>query len=453
MATPFDMNYFLAFGFIGLCIFIGVFLRAKIKLFQRFLVPACLIGGLFGMAVVNLGLIPLNIELFQGIAYHFFIISFISIGLTREEKKPGETGQGREVLRGGLWMGLINGLSMTTQALLGSLLALGLAWVGVKVPLQFGLFLPLGFTQGPGQALVVGKVWEAGGFTDAVTLGLAFAAIGFFFALFLGVPLINWGVKKGYSSLGREELPGYFRRGFYSALEPKEPAGVMTTHTGNVDALAFQASAVGIVYMITYLIYYCFNSLAGSLPEAVWGFFFFFGMVAGILVRTVMQRSGVGHLLDPELQTRITSFSVDVLVTATLVAVELSVVWDYIVPLLVVTVAGGLWTTWLIIYFGRRVGGFGFERMIAQYGINTGTVSTGLVLLRVVDPGFKTRVALEVGIYALFALPFIMGTMLVIMFAPRWGLGALAQIGIFLGMTLIALTLLKVFKLWGKRTW
>ena len=45
MRAPFEMSYFLAFGFIGICIFIGVFLRAKIKFLQNFLVPACIFGG------------------------------------------------------------------------------------------------------------------------------------------------------------------------------------------------------------------------------------------------------------------------------------------------------------------------------------------------------------------------------------------------------------------------
>ena len=77
METPFEMSYFLAFGFIGICIYIGVFLRAKIKFLQNFLVPACMIGGIIGMILSNLNLIPLKAEYFQTLAYHFFIVSFI----------------------------------------------------------------------------------------------------------------------------------------------------------------------------------------------------------------------------------------------------------------------------------------------------------------------------------------------------------------------------------------
>jgi ESS family glutamate:Na+ symporter len=97
-------------------------------------------------------------------------------------------------------------------------------------------------------------------------------------------------------------------------------------------------------------------------------------------------------------------------------------VWEYIVPLVVISLVGGIWTTVYMLYFGRRLDNLGFERMCVQYGCNTGTVSTGLLLLRVIDPEFKTTVALETGLYSIFAAPFILGAMLVIMYAPQWGL-------------------------------
>ncbi|HDP81120.1 MAG TPA: hypothetical protein ENN21_09805 [Spirochaetes bacterium] len=454
MKTPFEMSHVLAFGFCGLVILVGVLLRAKIKFLQNYLVPSCMIGGLLGMALMNLKLIPLGEEFFQAIAYHFFILSFISIGLTRGEKATEGEGGGRGVLRGALWMGLINGASMSTQALLACLLVLGLWAAGFSMPLEFGLFLPLGFTQGPGQALAIGKAWEAGGFADAVTIGLAFAAIGFFFALFVGVPLINWGVRKGYVKPGvAGGLPDFFRKGYYRQEEQTETMGTMTTHPGNVDPLAFQAGVVGVVYGATYLLYFALSRVVGPLSDAAWGFFFFFGLMVGLVARLGFQKAGAGHMIDPRTQTRITGFCVDILVASTLIAVKLSVVWEYIVPLLVIALVGGAWTTVYMLYFGRRCEGHGFERMIVQYGCNTGTVSTGLVLLRVVDPDFKTSVAFETGLYSIFATPFILGTMVVIVYSSKWGLSLYQQMGIYLGLICVGLILLKVFGLWRKKQW
>ncbi len=452
MKTPFEMSYFLAFGFLGICIFVGVFLRARVPLLQKFLVPACMIGGVIGMIALNLNLIPLDAALFHAIAYHFFIVSFISIGLTASGQK--QKGAGKQVARGALWMGLVNGGSMASQALIGCLMVLGFGALGRDLPLSFGLFLPLGFTQGPGQALAVGKVWETGGFAEAISIGLAFAALGFFFALFVGIPLVNWGIRRGFTKLGREALPDYFRRGFYRPGQESGPTGMMTTHPGNVETLAFQAGAVGIVYLLTYLGFYLVQLAVGALSEATWGFFFFYGLLAGIVFRVGMQKLGCGHLLNPQTQTGITGFSVDVLVTATLVSVKLAVVWEYIVPLLAISAVGGVWTTFATVYLGRRIGGeLGFERMAVQYGVNTGTVSTGLLLLRVIDPQFKTSVALETGLYSIFAMPFILSAMLVIVYGPKWGLTVIHQMGIYLAMLLVVLGLLKAFHLWGKKDW
>ena len=412
-----------------------------------------MIGGIIGMILMNLHLIPFKLEIFQTIAYHFFIISFISIGLTGAPSASSGQGGTRRAARGALWMGLLNGASMASQALIGCGLILLLGMIGLKSPLQLGLFLPLGFTQGPGQALAVGKAWEAAGFTSAISLGLAFAAIGFFFAMLVGIPIVNWGIRKGLTQMGRVELPEHVRQGIYARDQIHEPTGMMTTHPGNVDPLAFQSAAIGIVYLLTYLGYYGLERLAGPLSSATWGFFFFFGMLVGILVRWLMGRAGVGYLLNPQTQNRLTSLGVDILVTSTLIAVQLSVVWQYMVPLLIITLIGGLWTTMFMLYFGRRLSELGFERMCVQYGCNTGTVSTGLLLLRVVDPGFKTSVSFETGLYSLFATPFILGTMLVILYASQWGLTVYHQMGIYLGMFLVALGLLKAFKLWGRRVW
>ncbi len=453
MSTPFDMNYFLALGFIGVCIYFGVFLRARIRFLQKFLVPSCMIGGIGGMILMNLKLIPLEVELFQSIAYHFFIISFIGIGLTPQLKVPGQKGRGKQVARGAIWMGLINGGSMTSQALIGCLLFLCFGLVGFDFPLQFGLFLPLGYTQGPGQALAIGKAWEAAGLTNAITMGLAVAAVGFLFAFFVGIPLINWGIRRGFTAMGKVELPDYFKRGTFLEKEQGEPLGIQTTHSGNVDSLAFQVCAIGIVYMLTYGLYALLTKLFGKLDPAMWGFFFFWALLVGILVKAVMGKTGNGHLLDRGSQIRLTGLSVDLLLTATLISVKAGVVWEYIIPLLILCLLGGIWTTFYVLYFGRRSGEMSFERMIVQYGVNTGTVSTGLLLLRVVDPEFKTTAALETGLYSLAATPFITGVMVVIAFGPKWGLNVYHQIGIYLGLLALILALLKLLGFWKKRVW
>ena len=206
MQVPFSFDALLIFGWMSIGLLIGVVLRAKIVLLQKFLFPSCLIGGVLGLAALSTGLLDLNTKDIETFAFHFFNISFISVGLTpntasAEEKKA------RGVLRGPLWMALVEGVTLPMQAVIGGLCVVLFGLAGRDLFPTFGFFAPLGFTEGPGQALSIGKVWEGFGFAHAATIGLTFAAIGFFFAFFVGVPLVNWGIRKGYSVQGRRSGP------------------------------------------------------------------------------------------------------------------------------------------------------------------------------------------------------------------------------------------------------
>ena len=52
------------FGLLSLMLLIGTLLRAKVKLFQDYLVPASIIGGLIGATFFTLFVFPLMVETF-----------------------------------------------------------------------------------------------------------------------------------------------------------------------------------------------------------------------------------------------------------------------------------------------------------------------------------------------------------------------------------------------------
>ncbi len=82
MKPFFDMSLLIAFGFLSLLLLLGVLLRAKIKFLQNFMVPACLTGGVIGFFILNTtGFPQVQPELYPALAYHFFTISFVCIGL------------------------------------------------------------------------------------------------------------------------------------------------------------------------------------------------------------------------------------------------------------------------------------------------------------------------------------------------------------------------------------
>ena len=163
----------------------------------------------------------------------------------------------------------------------------------------------------------------------------------------------------------------------------------------------------------------------------------------------VLQKSGAGHLLDGGVQRRLTGWSVDFLIVATIMAIQLVVVWKFIVPIVSMALACGIATTLLTVYLGKRLWSYNLERMVAIYGVVTGTVSSGLLLLRIVDPEFKTPVAVEIGIMNLFMVPVVLGSGILVNAPLWWGWSVGMTVLVFAGLLAVALVLLKTLKMVG----
>ncbi|MCU0845924.1 MAG: hypothetical protein MUC76_13475 [Spirochaetes bacterium] len=450
MHSPFPFQSLLDFGFLSIMILAGVFLRASVPVFQKYLFPSCMIGGVIGVVLINCGVITIAPDRLETFAFHFFNISFISVGLTagESEKKPGNRG---ELARGALWMSLFQGLSLPMQAIVGGLFVLLFGLFGTTLFKTFGFLAPLGFNEGPGQALSFGKAWESVGFEHAATIGLTFAAVGFFFAFIVGVPLANYGIKKGLAAFGSGDMPEGFRQGIVPANREQEIAGRLTFHSGNLETLAFQAAIIGMVYVITYfLVDFASRAAGAGVAGALWGFFFFWGMVVAVLVKAVMDKIGIGRLLDPGLQRRITGWSVDYLIVSTICAIQLIIVWQYILPVSLISLACGVLTILLALFLGKRIPSLNLERMLAIYGTSTGNISSGLLLLRIVDPEFKTGVAKELALFSVFVTPVTAAGMVLLNAPIWWGWGIEWVMAIFFGIILISVVLIRVLKLWGK---
>ena len=451
MKIPFPFEPCLVFGALAIFLLIGVILRAKIKFFQNFLIPSCLIGGVLGLVIINTGLINLSVSRLEAFAYHFFNISFISVGLTRGARRKEGTARGKEFVHGPLWMALVQSVTLPLQAIIGGLFVVFFGIFGMKLFPTFGFLVPLGFTEGPGQALSIGKVWEGVGFEHGATLGMTFAAIGFLFAFFVGVPLVNWGIRKGYAKHGTESLPQDLLVGIIPKSQQKESAGELTMHSGNIDTLAFQAALIGLVYVLTYGFIIQFGKiLPPDAASILWGFFFFFGMLIALILRILMGRLGVDHLIDPGVQRRITGWAVDFLIVSTVMAIQLVVVRRYILPIAVISLVTGILTTAVVVYLGRRIGSYNLERTAAIYGTVTGTVPSGLLLLRIVDPDFRSPVTMDIALMNVVVAPVIAGLMVLVNAPVWWDWSVGLTVLVFAVVMFLALIAIRVLKLWGE---
>ncbi len=444
------MPLLIAFAWMSGFMLLGTFLRARIKFFQKFLFPACLIGGVLGFVVMSLGWIKVGYNIFALIAFHLFSIGFVSVGLTGGGNMKG---LGKTVLKGSVWMGLVWTVSLCVQSIAGAGVVMGINQVLDPIYAGLGFLVGHGYTQGPGQTLAIASVWQnTFKIPDAISIGLSFAAAGFFVAAFVGVPLANWGVRKGYATNAPKDLPNEFLTGILDR-NTSHSAGKLTTHPANVDTMAIHMAILGLTYGLAYIVCYLLKTylFKGPMQAMAFGFIFFWGLLVAMVVRFVMGKLKIAYLIDDNVQRRVTGTTVDFLIVATMMAVKLTVVLTYIVQLTLVCVVVAILTLIIIMYFGRRIADFSFERMVALFGYCTGTAASGLLLLRIVDPEFKTPVAMEVGLMNLIAtftathLIFLVGGVP----APTT-LSVAALIGVEAATALGCLILLKVFRLWGK---
>jgi ESS family glutamate:Na+ symporter len=453
MGNPFSFDPALALSLIGVFLIVGVFLRAIVPFFQSFLLPSCLIGGVLGCVTLNSNIIDLPFTLFETIAYHCLNVAFISVGLTRNRKNSALSGRSKQIVRGAFWMALMKGITWPLQAIIGLLFVIFFTGMGQEIFPTFGLFLPLGFNEGPGQTLSLAKVYEEFGFQHASSIGLMFALMGYVFCFFVGMPLIRAGLKKGTARYGNNIMADDFLRGIIQRdrSDSGQISARKTLYSENIDNMAYQFALVGLVYIITYLLSYGLSMiLPVGTKKIVWGLFFGLGMIVAVIVTRIMIRIGVDYLVDPETQNRITGFSLDFMVAGTLMAIQLAVVWKYIVPILAISLTGGVFTLLSIVYFGKRQDNMNLERTIVVYGTYTGQLSTGLLLLRIVDPDFRSSLPMELGIYPFLVFPYTVSCIIFASGQVSWGWGIWQTIGIYGAMMVISLVLVKVLKYWGK---
>ena len=153
---------------------------------------------------------------------------------------------------GPLWMALTQSAVFPLQAIIGLSCVLLLGMFGKDLFSTFGLLLPIGFNEGPGQALSIGKVYAEFGFQNAVTVGLTFPVVGYIFCFFVGMPLVKRGLSKGSMQYGKKSLPEDFSIGILPEDQNGVSAGTLTFHSENIDNLSFQLGLVGVIYVITY---------------------------------------------------------------------------------------------------------------------------------------------------------------------------------------------------------
>lgn len=363
-------------------------IREKISFIRKMLFPNALIAGIL-IFVVKLvfGLFKVDYEpIFSGavmqiITYHALGIGFAALALKQAEKKK-QVKFGKVIdsaaLCGGAYM---------LQATVGLLVTLiGFGAIGYA-----GVILPLGYGQGPGNAMAWGGNYAASeGFTGGASFGLTVATMGFIVASVVGVVYMNVMRRRGKL---------HVRTG--GEVQREDPVlNGNAPESGSVDKLSMNVALIALAYLLAYGFMWLLSATGiGLLDSLGWGLNFLWSLFFGFLIKFILEACKKKGMIVKEYRSnylldRVSGMAFDVMIVAGVAAIEWESVMAYWLPLTLLCTIGAV-TTFVYIYIASHkvFPGYGHEAFLSNFGTYTGTVSNGMILLREVDPNFKTPAA------------------------------------------------------------
>ena len=423
-------------------------LKKLIPALKRSLIPSSVLGGILLLIVAVIyesitGNNMFNTDFFGGngagvleiLTYHGLALGFIATTLKPSEGKFGKQ-RSREIFD----TGVTTVSTYLLQGILGLAITLIAASLVKNIFAAAGILLPFGFGQGTGQALNYGNIYEQEhGFVGGRSFGLTIAALGFLSASIGGVIHLNLLRRKGLKyDWGHEEE----ETKSLSLQDVQSPNEIPMN--GSIDKLTMQLVLICLAYLMAYGMMAGLGRLVSSLKSILYGFNFLLGVISASIMKAInnaLMKKGIVRRqhISAFLMTRLSGFFFDVMIVAGIAAIRINVLKGYW-PVILIMGLVGAFSTYFYVHFVSKTffPAYAEEQFMVTYGMLTGTASTGIILLRELDPDFKTPAA-ENLVYQNFpAMIFGFPMMLLAAIAPDQPvLVLLIMLGFFIAMNLI----------------
>lgn len=441
--------WLIQFFIIAVALLVANVVRCNVPLFRRSLLPSALLAGLIILCLKPLDIFNTLVDkhAMEIITYHALGLGFVAMALKNKKIKSATTTM--KVVE----TGAVTASTYILQGLVGLAVTvpLFLLWKGHDFFYAAGLLLPMGYGQGPGQAMNFGVTFASwaegqGLVFHGSDFGLSIAAIGFIVGSLVGVVYMNILRRKGKLKITANA------ENQANTLADYESNGEIP-HSESIDKMTVQLSLVLLVYGLVFLLMYGVQQLdlgqfgVKTLKPLVWGFNFLWGTLIGVLMRwiigrlrktNIMQREYINnHYLD-----RIAGTCFDVMIVAGTAAIDMGNLRGLWLPLILVCILGAVATFWYVLRCCKKLyPDYQYEGFFAMFGMLTGTASNGMILLREIDPRFETPAANNLVLQTIPALAFGFPVLLLMGFAPQ----SLTNTLITMGIMVVALTLFAIF--------
>ncbi len=424
-------------------------IRCNVPLFRRSLLPSALLAGLLILCLKPIGFISNIVDrhVMEIITYHALGLGFVAMALKNKKIKSATSTV--KVIE----TGAVTASTYIIQGLCGLLITvpLFLWWNNHDFFYSSGLLLPMGYGQGPGQALNFGVTFSGWASDQGISFhgsdfGLSIAATGFIVGSLVGVIYMNVLRRKGKLKVNDGSYVEKY------TLEDYESEGEIP-HSESIDKLTVQLCLVLLVYALVFLLMFGVQKLnlgnfgVKTLKPLVWGFNFLWGTLLGVLVKWIIGRLRKSNWMQREYINnytldRIAGTCFDFMIVAGTAAIDFNNLRSLWIPLILVCLLGATVTFWYVLRCCRKLyPGYTYEAFFSMFGMLTGTASNGMILLREIDPRFETPAANNLVLQTIPALAFGFPVLLLMGFAPQ----SLTNTMISVGLMVVALALFAIF--------
>ena len=321
--------------------------------------------------------------------------------------------------------------------------------------------IEVAYEGGHGSAAAMGPTYERLGVEGGQALGLAMATVGLLASTLVGGLVVVIARSRGWLMTAEPAPPMQPAPPTplaHTANAPQEPTTTNAPPSTNLAPQPAESSAIsrwlvnlalaGVAVAIGCGLMALLQQLAGRIGG---GFavvidalpVFPLALIGSLLVRLVLERTGLDRLASPRIQSRVGTVSADLLIVAATACLDLSLLARDWLPLGVLAITGLLWNLGVVLLLARRsLPSPWFERGILEFGQATGVTASGLLLLNMADPDDQSGALTPFSIKQLLLQPLLAGGVITVM-APlaiaSWGLSVWTWL--CLAITVVCITL------------
>jgi ESS family glutamate:Na+ symporter len=426
-------NFVIQMGILAAILLTANILR-RAPVVKKTLMPTAVLAGFIALVLRVTGVIKLDAALMEMVTYHTIAIGFIALSLIIPKKE----GNYSKAFTGSKTGALIVSTYLL-QGIIGLVVSISLAYT-IRPGLfkAAGVLLPMGYGQGPGQANNVGSTYEAMGFYGGQSFGLSIAAMGFVVACAAGVIYLN--ILKRKNLLRKTNNKTAQRAASVDDFENWNEIPV----SESVDRFSIQVAFVLIVYLATWglalgltkMLRATGTDFAAGIIPLIWGFNFIFGSLLAVLLRAIIKLFRNAGWMTRQYQNnyllaRISGYSFDLMIITGICTINFEKLSGLWLPFILMCSIGGVATFIYLKWICKKLyPDYYYEGFLSMFGMMTGVISSGILLLREADPKFETPAANNLVLGSSFAIGFgIPMLVLIIPFAPKSDLWVLITLG------------------------